>query len=250
MPHDSPPLRTSRPVKRALVSAFALASVAVLLAGCERPTFGDSSADGPEPLSDNAVYNDMAAWDACLILNDLEPVIDYMGIEGWGSSTGGNPLPTAQRFGNTWDPGATGCGGLIYLGSFEGFGVTGELLVKIVPAENEDQAATAYADRVAYAETEAAKWTEVTSEEFSDPWDQGTMMAWTGNAENSVVHIIAQDGQWVFNIRLYHSQDWGAGAIGGEPILSFTPEERNRWLVDTYLPEANQLINDAIAAGQ
>jgi hypothetical protein len=237
-------------VKRALVSAFALASVAVLLAGCERPTFGDSSADGPEPLSDNAVYNDMAAWDACLILNDLEPVIDYMGIEGWGSSTGGNPLPTAQRFGNTWDPGATGCGGLIYLGSFEGFGVTGELLVKIVPAENEDQAATAYADRVAYAETEAAKWTEVTSEEFSDPWDQGTMMAWTGNAENSVVHIIAQDGQWVFNIRLYHSQDWGAGAIGGEPILSFTPEERNRWLVDTYLPEANQLINDAIAAGQ
>jgi hypothetical protein len=220
-----------------------------VLTGCERPTFGDSGAEGPEPLSDDPVYNDMAAWDACWILEDLQPIIDYMGIEGFGSSSGaGKPLPTAQRFGNTWDPGATGCGGLIYLGSYEGLGVSGELLVKIVPAENEDQAATAYADRVAYAEAEAAKWTGLQTEEFSEPWDRGTMLSWTGNAESPVVHIVAQDGQWVFNIRLYHSQDWGAG--NGEPVLAYTPEERNRWLVDTYLPEANQIINASIAAVQ
>jgi hypothetical protein len=48
---------------------------------------------------------------------------------------------------------------------------------------------------------------------------------------------------------LYHSYDYGLEAVG-EPSLPFTVEERNQWLVDTYLPEVNQTINDRIAEVQ
>lgn len=230
---------------RLLAIAAILAAAGLVLAGCTRPTAGDDDA-GPEPRSDDAVFNEMTSWDGCWVLEDLQQVVDYMGIEGWGSSTGGSPEPTSQRFErNTWDPAALGCGGMIYLGSWEGYGISGELLVKIVPTESEDQALAAYEERVAAAETEAAKWTGLVTEEFTDPWDQGVLMSWTGSAENWSVQTVARDGQWVSHIRLYHSQDWGA--VNDEPLLDFTPEERNRWLIDTYLPTVNQIVNDRIA---
>lgn len=224
----------------------ALASAAMLVTGCDRPVLGDD--DGAdEATSTDPVFNAMTTeWDGCEVLNDLQPAVDFMGIEGWGSSTGGKPFPATQRYGrNTWDPAALGCGDLIYLGSWEGYGITGELLVKIVPAENEDQAAAAYDERVAAAETEAAKWTGLSTEAFTGPWDEGILMSWTGSAENWSVQTVARDGQWVCHIRLYHSQDWGA--VNGEGLLDYTPEERNRWLIDTYLPEVNQTVTDRIA---
>jgi hypothetical protein len=62
----------------------------------------------------------MASWNACEVLDNLQPITEYMGIEGYGSSTGTGGEPNSAKIGNTWDPKAIGCNDLIYLGSREG----------------------------------------------------------------------------------------------------------------------------------
>lgn len=240
-------------MKRTLFKTVAATGAAVLLlSGCSlfqrgEDTGGDST--GEDGGSNNAVYNEMASWNACEVLENLQPITDYMGIQGYGSSSAAGGEPGNSEIGNTWDPEAIGCNGLIYLGSLEGMGMDGEIQVKIVPTEDEEQAATTYADRVSQAEGESAEWPDAKSEEFGDPWDEGTMVSWTGDSDQSYVHVVARDGQWVFHIDLYHSEDFGIDATG-DPLLPFTPEERNQWFVDTYLPEVNQAINDRIAEVQ
>jgi hypothetical protein len=106
-----------------------------------------------------------------------------------------------------------------------------------------------YADRVLTAEAESAQWTDAKSEEFGDPWDEGTMVSWIGDVDQPHVEVIARDGQWVFHIDLYHSEDFGLD-VGRDASLPFTPDERNQWFVDTYLPEVNATVNDRIAEVQ
>jgi hypothetical protein len=225
----------------------AAAATALLLSACQQ---GSASDNGSEDAGgDDPVYAEMASWNACEVLNNLQPITDYMGIVGYGGSTAQGGEPGNSEIGNTLDPDAIGCNDLINLGSYEGLPMGGEIQVKIVPAESDEQAAAAYEDRVATAEAESAEWTDIKSEEFGDPWDQGTMISWIGDAEQPHVQVIAQDGQWVFHIDLYHSTDMAVGTAGGQ-YLSFTPDERNQWFVDTYLPEVNQTINDRIAEVQ
>ena len=236
-------------MKRTLIKTFAVAgTAALLLSGCgllERDS--GTSSDGEDGGSDNAVYNAMTNWDACEVLDNLQPITDYMGIEGYGSSTsGGRDVPSTAKIGNTWDPDAIGCNDLIYLGPNAGTGGSGEIKVKIVPTENEEQATAAYEDRVSTAVAESVQWTDAQSEEFGDPWDEGTMVSWVGDTSQPNVQVIARDGQWVFHIDLYHTQDYGI-RNGGDPALAFTTDELNRWFVDTYLPEVNQIVNDRIA---
>jgi hypothetical protein len=240
-------------MKRTILKTFAATgAAAMILSGCslfdrDSETSGDTS--GEDSGSDNAVYNEMASWDACEVLDNLQPITDYMDIQGYGSSTATGGEPGNSEIGNTFDPEAIGCNGLIYLGSYEGLPMNGEIQVKLVPAESEEQATTAYEDRVSAAEAESAQGTDAKSEEVGDPWDQGTLVSWIGDAEQPFVQVIARDGQWVLHIDLYHSTDMGTGTAGGQ-FLPFTPDERNQWLVDTYLPEVNQIVNDRIAEVQ
>lgn len=231
--------------------ALAAAGAAVfVLTGCSLITGepdGSSNGSG-DGSSDDPVYTEMASWDACEVLNNLQPITDYMGIQGYGSSTSAGGEPGNSEIGNTFDPDAIGCNGLIYLGNYEGT-MNGEIEVKIVPTENVEQATAAYEDRISVAESEAAQWTDVKTEEFSDPWDQGTMISWIGDIDEPHVQVIAREGQWVLHIDLYHSEDFGLD-VGHDPALSFTPDERNQWLIDTYLPEVNQIVNDRIAEVQ
>jgi hypothetical protein len=227
-----------------LFKVFAAAgAAALLLASCESSSADDSSEDSS---SQDPIYTEMASWDACEVLDDLQPLTDYMDVKGYGSSTAEGGEPGNSEIGNTFDPEAIGCNGLFYLGSYEGMNMSGEIKVNIVPTENEDQASTAYTERVRAAESEADQWEDIQTQEFGDPWDQGTMVSWIGNARNPVVEVVALDGQWVLHIQLYHAEDFGLDATGA-PSLPFTPEERNQWLVDTYLPEVNQIVNDEIA---
>jgi len=232
-------------------TAAATGAAVLLLSGCSLFQRGeDTAGDGNgENGSDNAVYNEMASWNACEVLNNLQPITEYMGIQGYGSSSATSGEPGNSELGNTWDPDAIGCNGLFNLGSYEGLPMGGEIQVKIVPTESEEAAKAAYDERVAAAEAESAEWTDVKTEEFSEPWNQGTMVSGIGDAEQPHVHVIAQEGQWVFHIDLYHSTDMGEGTAGGQ-YLSFTPDERNQWFVDTYLPEVNQVVNDRIAEVQ
>ncbi|WP_030144522.1 hypothetical protein [Glycomyces sp. NRRL B-16210] len=228
----------------------ATGAAALLLSGCGL-LGDDASGDDTDGGNggDNAVYDAMTTWDACEVLDNLQPITDYMGIEGYGSNTGTGGEPSTAKIGNAWDPEAIGCNDLIYLGSLQGFGMNGEIKVKIVPTENEEQASATYRDRVSLAESVSAQWDDAKTVEFSDPWDEGTMVSWTGDVDQPYVQVIARDGQWVFHIDLYHSEDFGLDA-NGEAFLPFTPEERNQWFVDTYLPDVNQTINDRIAEVQ
>ncbi len=240
-------------MRHACFKAFAATgAAALLLTACN--SGGDTDDGSGDTASQNPVYAEMSTWDACEVLDDLRPITEYMDIKGYGSSTSEGGEPGSSELGNTFDPDAMGCGNLIYLGSLEGasgdsYGMSGEIKVKIVPTENEDQATTTYEDRAASAESEASEWTEVTTEEFTTPWNEGIIVSWIGDADQPNVEVVARDGQWVFHIQLYHTNDFGLRG-GGEAALAFTDDELNQWFIDTYLPEVNQIVNDRIAEVQ
>ncbi|GAB3228887.1 hypothetical protein GCM10027447_21670 [Glycomyces halotolerans] len=241
-------------MKRTLFESLAAAgSAALLLTACQSGgASGDSSEDSS---SQDPVYTEMTSWDACEVLDHLQPITDYMGIKGYGSSTAEGGQPGNQEIGNTLDPAAIGCGSLIYLGSYEGassdndYSMSGELNVKIVPTENEEQATASYEERTSSASSAASDGTGAVVEEFSGPWDQGTVVSWTGDADQPHVEVVARDGQWVIHVRLYHTNDFGLRG-SGDPALAFTDAELNQWLVESYLPEVNQIVNDRIAGVQ
>ncbi|SDE39282.1 hypothetical protein [Glycomyces harbinensis] len=236
-------------MKHTLFKTFAAAAAALLLAGCNSGDDGTDDDASGDTGGDDPVYAEMSGWNACEVLDDLQPLADEMGIEGWGGANAEGGTPGNSELGNTLDPDALGCNGLISIGENEGMGGGGEVQVKIVPTEDEDQATAAYEDRVTSAETESAQWTDAQSEEFTGPWDQGTLVSWIGDAEQPYVEVVARDGQWVSHIVIYHTQDFGLRG-GGEPSLAFTTEELHQWLVDTYLPQVNQIVNDKIAEVQ
>ncbi|WP_199034297.1 hypothetical protein [Glycomyces salinus] len=236
-------------MKRTLTKTFATAgAAALLLAACGEDS-GSSDDDNGSDEAQDPVYTEMTSWNACEVLDNLQPIADEMGIVGWGSTTAEGGEPGNSELGNTLDPDALGCNGLLNLGDNEGMGAGGELQVKIIPTEGEGEATAVFEERVSAAEGESSEWDEAASEEFSDPWDQGTVVSWLGDTSQPNVEVIARDGQWVFHIDLYHTQDFGLRG-GGEPSLAFSDDELNQWFVDTYLPEVSQTINDRIAEVQ
>jgi hypothetical protein len=217
------------------------------LSACQQ---GSASDNGSEDAGgDDPVYAEMSSWNACEVLSNLQPITEYMGIQGYGSSTSPGGEPGNSEIGNTLDPDAIGCNGLIYLGESEGYASGGEIQVKIVPTESVDVATTSFEDRVAAAESAGSQGEGSESSEFADPWDQGAIVSWVGTADSPNVEVIARDGQWVFHIQLNYAEDLGLRNTG-EPSYSFTADELNQWFVDTYLPEVNQTINDRIAEVQ
>ncbi|HEU5129356.1 MAG TPA: hypothetical protein VFU12_15335 [Glycomyces sp.] len=236
-------------MRHACFKAFAATgAAALLLTACN--SGGDTDDGSGDTASQNPVYAEMSTWDACEVLDDLQPITEYMGIEGWGSTTAQGGEPGNSEIGNTFDPEAIGCGSsIVNFGENVVGNAGGELLVKIIPAEDEEQAAAVYEERAAAAEAESAEWTEAANQEFDAPWEQGNVISWVGDADQPFMRVIAHDGQWVFQIQLYHTQDFGI-RNGGEPSLDFTDDELRQWLIETYLPEANHAVNDRIAEVQ
>jgi len=240
-------------MKRTIFKTLAATgAAALLLSGCSlfqrgEDTGGDSN--GEDGGSDNAVYNEMASWNACEVLDNLQPITEEMGIQGYGSSTATGGEPGNSEIGNTLDPESIGCNGLIYLGSWEGLGMDGEIKVKIVPTESEDAATTAYEDRVSAAEAASSQWSDVVTEAFDEPWNSGTLVAGTGSAEANWLEIVARDGQWVFHIQLNYATDYGIYG-GSDQYYPFTNDELRQWFVGTYLPEVNTTVNGLIAEVQ
>lgn len=232
-------------MKHTLFKTFAATgAAALLLAGCN--SGGDTDDASNDTGGEDPVYAEMTGWNACEVLDDLQPITDEMGIVGWGGATAEGGEPGNSELGNTLDPEAIGCNGLINLGENDWTTAEGEIQVKIIPTESGDQATTAYEDRLGAAESEAAANESANTTEFADPWDQGAVVSWIGSASAPNVEVIARDGQWVFHIRLNHTNDYGL-ENNGEPALAFTDEALNQWFVETYLPAVNQTVNDKIA---
>jgi hypothetical protein len=247
--------------KQLLITISTVAFTVITLTACgtaEEPN------DNPDAASPDPVYADMVTWDMCEVLDDLQPITDQMGIEGYGSAhPGGNP--GSRRHGNTWDPDLVNCGQLIYLGSLETddgyrYGVNGEIKVGVAPAKSAEWAATIYEERVGRARGSLSDEDTVVlvEHEIGAPWDEGVQIvgrdyAWKSDREKGLdpsgqhrLEMLARDGQWVFHISLYYSRDWAEGTKY-EPIYDFTVEDLNRWFRDSYLPEVHQAVNDRIA---
>lgn len=236
-------------MKRFAQTCAAAGAAALLLAACNSADGSTSDDTSEEGASEDPVYAEMASWNACEVLDNLQPITEEMGIVGWGASDAEGGEPGNSELGNTFDPESLGCNGLINLGDYEGYTMSGEIQVSIIPTESEEAAAAAYSERSSAAEASSSEGQDAASEEFGDPWDQGTAVSWIGDADQPHMQVIAQDGQWVFHIDLYHSNDYGLRG-GGEPALAFTEDELKQWFVETYLPQVNQTINDRIAEVQ
>lgn len=232
-------------MKRIAKTCTAAAAAALLLAACNSADGSSSSDDSSEAAGGDPVYTEMASWNACEVLDNLQPITEEMGIVGWGASDAEGGEPGNSEIGNTFDPESIGCNGLINLGDYEGYTMSGEIQVSIVPTESEEDAAAAYTARSSAAEADSGEGQDAASEEFGDPWDQGTAVSWIGDADQPYLQVVARDGQWVFQIELYHSNDYGLRG-GNEPALPFTDDELKQWFVETYLPQVNQTINDRI----
>jgi hypothetical protein len=238
-------------MKHTPFKTFTATGAALLLAGCNAGGgTADDSASG-DTGGDDPVYAAMSGWNACEVLDNLQPVTDFMAIEGYGSSTSEGGEPGNSEIGNTFDPDAIGCNGLISIAAekYADMMGGGEIKVKIVPTEGEDQAATTYEERSTSAETEASSGQDATTAEVGGPWDEGVLVAWTGSAEANWLEVVARDGQWVFHIQLNYDTDLGL-RNEDTPAYQFTNEELHQWLTDTYLPEVNQVVNDKIAEVQ
>ena len=238
-------------MKHTIAKTFtAAAATALLLSACQQGSANDNGSE--DEGGDDPVYAEMASWNACEVLDNLQPITDFMGIEGYGSSTAAGGEPGNSEIGNTLDPEAIGCNDLISIAAADEYASTmggGEIKVKIVPTESEEQATTAYGDRVAAAESKSSQGADAQSEAFAEPWDEGTLVSWIGSAESPNLELIARDGQWVFHIQLNYGADFGL-RNEGTPAYQFTTDELNQWFVDTYSPEVNQIVNDRIAEVQ
>lgn len=233
-------------MRLAAKTATAAAALLLALTACSEDAGSNGgTGDGGE----DPVFAAMKTWDACEVLNNLQPITEFMGIEGYGSTTSAGGEPATRAYDTTWYPDAIGCGHLINLGDNSGTVGGGELAVSIVPAESEDAAASLFAERSAAAEAAMADDTDPGTTEIGDPWVEGALYASTGTAGSSNLQVIALSGQWVFHIDVNYEQDYGL-VNTGEPAFGFTNDELHQWLIDTYLPEVNQAVNDRIAEVQ
>ncbi|PRY58984.1 hypothetical protein [Glycomyces artemisiae] len=227
----------------------AAVAAGLLLSACN--TGADASDDGSDAAAENPVYAAMSAWNVCEILGNLQPITDEMAIEGWGGTNAEGGEPGPSELGNTFDPDAMGCGSLLNItsgGDYVNFGGGGELKVKLVPTESADQAASAYEERAAAAQSSGSGGEGLVELPLEGGWDQGVLYGWTGSANAHYLEVIGQSGQWVLHIQLNYDHNFGEE--DGEPAYSFTSDELEEWFAGTYAAEVEQTVNAKIAEVQ
>ncbi|MQM26405.1 hypothetical protein [Glycomyces albidus] len=236
-------------MNRLAKTCTAAAAAGLLLSACNSE--GNASDDASDGSGENPVYAEMATWNACEVLDNLQPIADEMGIEGWGGTNVEGGAPGPSELGNTLDPDAFGCGSLLNLrssGEYENFGGGGELKVKLVPTESADAAASAYEERAGSAQSAGSSSEGFTESALAGEWDQGVLYGWTGSADAHYLEVIGQSGQWVLHIQLNYDQNFGEE--DGEPAYSFTSDELEQWFAETYAAGVEQTVNGKIAEVQ
>jgi hypothetical protein len=219
----------------------ALAAAGLLLTGCsgdELPAPGDGTIN-PDSTTTVGSYSVMIDWDGCTALDDIQPVVDFMGITGWGS-TG---LTSAGIPGGL-DGEAFNCFGSADLPAYyEGKPSSGTIDVGAVPWDSPEEAAENYSGRVAQLqesnETGGLEFTNVLEGAFlnADDWDESYYHA----AETSTgysLDAIARKGDLILYVFIEHLADFGV-LDGGEPVYSFTDPELVDWLLGDYMPNAH-----------
>lgn len=224
-----------------------LGVAALLLAGCSAGEGDNAGENGDGSNGSDPVATEMRSWDPCEVLENLQPIVDYMGITEF-TATADPTVPDSAGFGEaTLDPDALVCGAGIELAEIgPNMSGSGLLRVSIVPLDNEEQATESYASRA----PNAVGPVELANEAFGDPWDEGILLATSEESgATDYLDLVARDGQWIIQIEIQYTGDYNA-KNGMEPSYPFTNDELYQWFAETYLPAVNQTVNDRAAGGE
>lgn len=237
-------------------------AVAMFAAGCGAMGGND---DGDDPTSGeseaNPLAEEMRAWPGgCDVLDNLQPIVDYMQIEEIDGGSLNN---------NAWGEGMDGealtCNGLVTVSTWERIDGSvnendGELWGGIVPWENEDQAKESYVDRtqddVEDLQSQDSSLEVVNTIELGSEWDEGQLIAMQNERGNHSLLMVGRDGQWLFFAEVNYSVDTGEqiysersdqlpGTIE-DYAYPFEDEALQQWLATDYASAVNQSINDRI----
>lgn len=232
--------------RRAIKAMVGSVALAILSGACVQK--GDGGGDGNSHKEIDLVVTDMRSWDACEVLDDLQPFADFLGVEEFTATVSGGNRPDSTAWGkSSRDPDGVVCGAGIDLGSIGGMPAVGGLLVSIVPAESEQQAQDFYDERASWIDGNGVL--ELARKDIGDPWELGILLAKSAESgATEYVSVVAREEQWAIYISLSFTGDYSA-QNGGEPDYQFTNEELHGWLIDTYLPGMHQAINDRIEKG-
>lgn len=234
-------------------------AVALFASGCNAISGGDDG-EGSDGGETNPLAEEMRSWPGgCEVLDNLQPLVDYMQIEEIGGGSLNN-----NAWGEGMDGESTTCNGLVTVSSFElpdGSTRTndGELWGGITPWENDDQAKESYTERTV-EDIEILKeqnsTLEVTNEiALGSEWDEGVLLV-TQDETGNYLKLVGRDGQWLFFTTVRYAYDNGeeyfnehSDVLPGsleDYAYPFEDEALQQWLVEEYAPSVNQLINDRI----
>jgi hypothetical protein len=246
-----------RNVAGGLTAGLAVAAVA----GCGAITGGSDDSAEASPVS-----TEIKSWDPCEVLDDLQPIVDFMQIEEINSADG---QLTSAMYGKGLDGQALTCFGLVIVSTFETYdGLEslneGEISVGIIPWNTVEDAELSYAERTGPDQERRANLSEyfefTGEEELASPeWDEGKLFVAQDN-QSHYYDAYIRDGEWLlwvsidFNIdnAVPHYEeviDMGLmdGPIENYLAYEFTPEQLQQWLVDQYLPQTHASISSQLS---
>ncbi|WP_199034234.1 hypothetical protein [Glycomyces salinus] len=235
--------------------------LAVLAAGCGdgdgEGEDGDNGENGSGDTS-NPVTEEMRSWDGCEVLDDLQPIMDYMQIEAIQGDEGFN----SSRYGEGLDQQAATCSGQVTVSSWEYSDGTprvndGELWVSIIPWDTEEEAQASYqarsVDDVEAQLGQSSTLQETDRVELGSEWDEGVLLV-LEDEQARFLNAYARDGNWLLTVSIRYNDNSGDEYFNeNQEILdgtiedytySFDDEELQQWLVDEYVPTVHQDITD------
>jgi hypothetical protein len=237
----------------------AVGSTALLAGACSQGQDGGDS-DSSEESAGSAVAEQMRSWDACEVLDGLQPVRDYMQIAAVeDGELASNP------YGSGMDQQALTCNGLVTVSTFTmatGTEMTndGELWGGIIPWDTEAEAEESYVERTvddqeAQAE-QSSTWEELDRVDLGSEWDEGVLIVAKDEQSHSL-NAIARDGEWMIQILIRYSNDLGReyyeanqDDLSGQSVEDFAypfeDEALQQWLVSDYIPSVHQSITETI----
>jgi hypothetical protein len=235
-----------------LIKSLALAGAAgLLLAGCgggDTPPSGSTDGGGDGSTGGTTAgssFSVMEDWEGCEAFDDLQPIQDYMGVVGLGSSG----LVTS-KIGAGLDGEAFTCEAMADLAPYEDAGreYPGNATITVggVPWNSEDEATENFQSRVTQLkdsiETDGTERTNVQEGELEGDWDESYL--YTGqDTSHWYINAIGRKGDLVVYTFLYYTEDPGV-MFGAEPTLPFTHEEIIPWVANDYM---SQTLADLLA---
>jgi hypothetical protein len=238
-----------------LKTAAAAGVFGLLLAGCgggETPGGGSTGSGESNAATGDDVFPVMKDWKGCDALDNVQPLQDYLGVEGVANSELIN-----AGIGEGIDGEAMTCSAVFDLATFEAaeYTETGNANVQmgIVPWENADIAAENFQKRLQMLEdSKTSGGTEYTNEvagELGGTWDESYTEI--RNDDNGATYIDAygRSGQWILYILLRVDADPGLKADEAA-VYPHSEEELTDWVVNDYMPQTQSEILAKIESEQ